>query len=91
MTSNLSLRTTVLVVSILLSGILIPYTAFASPIFETDTQATGNSFFGPEQSITTPLWFDFATDNEKPQISNLDVVVYDENEVFVIFTNFFSF
>ena len=91
MISHLSLRTTVLVVSILLSGILVPYTAFASPVFETDTQATGNSFFETEQSITTPLYFSFATDNEDPQISDLDVVVYDETEVYVVFKNSISF
>ena len=53
MTSNLSLRTTVLVVSIVFSGLLIPYAAFASPIFETDSVKVGSGFvfdFEPEQS-----------------------------------------
>jgi len=86
MISNLSLRTTVLVVSILISGILIPYAAFASPIFETETAETTNSFFEPEQSIANPLWFfdDFSF-NENSRITNLDVVVYDETEVYVVF------
>jgi len=88
MTSNLSLRTTVLVIAILFSGILIPYTAFASPIFETDSAETGNSYFETEQSITNPLYFHWTPDNEPSKVSNLDVVVYDETETFVIFTDF---
>jgi len=84
MITHLSLRTTVLVASILISGILIPVGVFASPIFETETAETGNSFFEPEQSIANPLWF-IDSDNENSQITNLDVVVYDETEVYVVF------
>ena len=83
MTSNLSLKTTVLVVSILISGILSPIGVFASPIFETEKAETGNSFFEPEQSIANPLWYlkSFGAPNEHSQITNFDVVVYDETEV----------
>ena len=91
MISHLSLKTTVLVVSILISGILIPIGIFASPIFETDTNETGDSFFQPEQSISNPL-YNFQVDNNgglaanvASQISNLDVIVYDTSEVYVIF------
>ena len=90
MTSHLSLRTTVLVVSILISGILIPIGVFASPIFETDTTETGTSFFEPEQSIANPLWFIDPDENIRTQITNLDVVVYDETEVYVIFDDLSS-
>jgi len=45
MISHLSLKTTVLVVSILLSGILIPIGVFASPIFETLTAETVETSF----------------------------------------------
>jgi len=90
MISNLSLRTTVLVVSILISGILIPIGIFASPIFETETAETGNSFFEPEQSISNPLYLiqvaNFPGDGViESQISNLDVVVYDTSEVYLVY------
>jgi len=91
MMSNLSLKTTVLVVSILLSGILIPYTVFASPIFETDSVLVGDGIldftFEPEQSWSWP-------DDDSPfggKISSTDVAVYDgaiSQEVYVLFVEY---
>lgn len=90
MSSNFSLKITVLVAAVLISGVLVPYTVSASPIFETDTAETGNSFFETEQSITNPLYLTTVTGNpaanlEQATISNLDVVVYDDTEVFMVF------
>ncbi len=83
MISNLSLGTTVLVVSILISGILIPVGVFASPIFETDTTQDGDFYFTPEQSIGPPTIAQL-------QVSDLDVVVFNgtsSQEVFLSFTD----
>jgi len=89
MSSNLSLKTTVLFAAILISGVLVPYTVFASPIFETDTAETTNSFFETEQSITNPLYYTSVTPPfNSARISNLDVVVSDTptgTEAFIIF------
>jgi len=91
MISNLSLKTTVLVVSILISGILIPYTVFASPIFENDSFKVGPGpefRFEPEQS-----WSRITTDVAvagQGKISSVDVVVFEGEtlqEVYILFVD----
>ena len=87
MNSNLSLRTTVLVTAILISGVLAPYTVFASPIFETGTVNSGVMFesrFNPEHSISAPPmgW--------AAKILEVDVNVFDGatlQEVYISFEN----
>ncbi len=90
MISYLSLRTTVLVVSILISGILIPYTVFASPIFENDSFKVGPDFrFEPEQTWAKPT--SSGVSDGKGAISSVDVVVYEGEtlqEVYVLFLEY---
>jgi len=85
MMSHLSLKTTVLVVSILISGILIPYSVFASPIFENDSFQPGGAadfHWEPEQTWSNE------DGSGKARVTSTDVAVFAGEtlqEVYVIF------